>query len=72
MNPVCYYQGKTTENPKGTDCMAHLAEARVFKCPYTSRLDAAKRGCAGAEEVHDSQGRNQEHSRLYAEANLCQ
>jgi len=27
----------TAENPAGTDCGAHLAEARVFKCPYTIR-----------------------------------
>lgn len=25
----------TKENPAGTDCLGHLAEARVFKCPYT-------------------------------------
>jgi hypothetical protein len=31
----CEHHGKTLENLKGTDCMAHLAEARCYECPYT-------------------------------------
>jgi len=31
----CKYHTKTEENPDGTDCSAHLTEARCFECPYT-------------------------------------
>jgi len=31
----CNYHSVTQENPEGTDCFAHLADARVFKCPYS-------------------------------------
>ena len=31
----CEYHVGTKENSKGTDCDAHMAEARCFKCPYT-------------------------------------
>jgi len=30
----------TQENPSGTDCSAHLAEARVFECPFSSPDEA--------------------------------
>ncbi|MBI5148777.1 hypothetical protein HZA33_03795 [Candidatus Pacearchaeota archaeon] len=32
----CYWHVKTKENPEGTDCTAHLADARVFECPYNA------------------------------------
>lgn len=34
--PFCRNHIKTYENPTGTDCAAHLAEGRVFACPYRS------------------------------------
>ena len=36
MEPFCKYHIETIENPEGTDCSAHLHEARCFKCPYTA------------------------------------
>ena len=35
MKQFCYWHIATKENPEGTDCTAHLAEARVFTCIYT-------------------------------------
>jgi hypothetical protein len=29
----------TKENPDGTDCIAHLADGRIFKCPYKDPED---------------------------------
>lgn len=34
MKPFCYWHIATKENPEGTDCAAHLHEARCFKCHY--------------------------------------
>lgn len=31
----CYWHIKTKDNPDGTDCSAHLAEGRCYKCRYT-------------------------------------
>lgn len=30
----CKYHIKTVENPKGTDCAAHLDSGQCFECPY--------------------------------------
>ncbi len=30
----CKYHIKTVENPKGTDCAAHLDIGQCFECPY--------------------------------------
>lgn len=35
----CEWHIKTQENPEGTDCSAHLADGRIFKCPYNSPED---------------------------------
>ena len=32
----CKHHIATKENPDGTDCAAHLAEAMVFRCMYES------------------------------------
>jgi len=40
----CYWHIKTKENPEGTDCSAHLHEARVFECPYNK--EEAKLKCS--------------------------
>ena len=45
---ACANHIATRENPGGTDCAAHLAEARVFACPYRS-ADAAGRWCPDYE-----------------------
>jgi hypothetical protein len=42
----CYWRIATKENP--TDCAAHLAEGRVWACPYKTTAEAAKR-CADYE-----------------------
>jgi hypothetical protein len=49
----CYWHIATKENLAGTDCSAHLAEGRVFKCPYKSLADAAKQRfpCMDAEPL---------------------
>jgi hypothetical protein len=41
--PFCANHIATLENHTGTDCSAHLAEGRVFSCPYRSP-DHAKHG----------------------------
>jgi len=48
----CIHHIATEENPAGTDCSAHMIEARVFACPYTSIEDAKadKCPCEDAEE----------------------
>ena len=45
---TCAWHIKTRENPAGTDCSAHLFEARIFACPYRS-ADAAGRWCPDYE-----------------------
>ena len=32
----CTWHIATKESPDGLDCCAHIHEARVFRCPYTS------------------------------------
>ncbi len=32
----CEFRVKTKENPEGMDCAAHMAEARIFQCPYNA------------------------------------
>jgi len=51
MNRFCEYHVYTKENPDGTDCAAHLAEARVFKCPYD--IEKAKQKCSDYESIKD-------------------
>lgn len=34
LEQFCENHYATKENPAGNDCIGHLAEARVFKCPY--------------------------------------
>lgn len=36
----CRSQWETKENPDGTDCTAHLAEGRIFQCPFESPTHA--------------------------------
>jgi hypothetical protein len=42
MKQFCNWHIKTAENPEGTDCSAHLADGRVFQCPYSSPEDIEK------------------------------
>lgn len=40
--PFCIWHIATKENPAGTDCSAHIHEARVGECVYASPEDRAK------------------------------
>ncbi len=47
----CEYHVATKENPKGTDCAAHLCEGRIFECPFTdpNHAQTAKYPCMDYE-----------------------
>jgi len=49
----CVWHVVTVENTAGTDCSAHLNEARCFECPYTDPHDAltAKSPCSDFEPL---------------------
>jgi hypothetical protein len=55
-NQFCIHHIITKENPQGTDCAAHVHDARVFKCPYKSpahRL-TQKYPCSDYQENRDN------------------
>lgn len=39
-DPWCKWHIETVENPRGTDCSAHMHEARCFGCPFPTYEDA--------------------------------
>jgi hypothetical protein len=49
----CRWMITTVENPKGTDCSAHLCEGHIFECPYNNAHHAqtAKFACMDYEPL---------------------
>jgi hypothetical protein len=42
LSRFCYWHIYTKENPRGTDCSAHMIEARVFECPYKTAEESQR------------------------------
>ena len=55
----CEYHITTKENPKGTDCAAHLGEGRIFVCPFSTPRHAktAVMPCADFEPLVRLEGK---------------